>query len=106
MVRALGLGAALAVLLMVVSEMMTLSAAMTTAVLLVLVVALVWVVVRLVVGGALALLFLRLISAEARKGMGAGGVSETTVRMLVVLGMVLSVVRVSWRVGRPLSLVA
>ena len=106
MVRALGLGIALVALLLVVSEVVVLSTTMITVVLLVLVMTLVWVVVRLVVGGALALLFLRLVSAEARKGMGAGGVSETTARMFVVLGTVLSVMGITRRVGRPLSLVA
>ena len=106
MVRALGLGIALVALLLVVSEVVDLSTTMITVVLLVLVMTLVWVVVRLVVGGALALLFLRLVSAEARKGMGAGGVSETTARMFVVLGTVLSLMGMTLRVGRLLSLVA
>ena len=45
---------------------------------------LVWVVVRLVVGGALAFLSPRLVSTEVRRGR-AGGVSETTARMFVIL---------------------
>ena len=79
---------------------------MLTVVLLALVMTLDRVAVRLVVGGALALPFLRLVSAEVRKGKRAGGVSETTARMFVVLGAILSVVGVEWREGRPLSPVA
>ena len=79
---------------------------MLTVVLLALVMTLVRVVVRLVVGGALALPFLRLVSAEVRKGKRAGGVSETTARMFVALGAISSVVGVEWREGNPLSLVA
>ena len=106
MVRALGLEAALLVLLSVVSGLVVLSMIMLTVVLLVLVMTLVRVAVRLVVGGALALPFLRLVSTESRKGRRAGGVSETTARMFGVLGAILLVVGVAWRVGRPLSLVA
>ena len=93
-------------LLVVVLEVVILSAAMITTMMIVLVVTLVWVVVRLVVGGALALLFLRLVLAEVRKGMRAGGVSETTARMFVVMGTVLMLMGVIVEVGRLLLLVA
>ena len=106
MIGGLGLGAALVELMVGVLEVDVLSATTITTVMLVLVVTLVWVVVRLVVGGALALLFPRLVLTEARKGMGAGGVSETTARMFVVPGTVLSVMEITLRVGRPLLLVA
>ena len=106
MIGDLGLEAALAELLTVVLEVVVLSATMITAELLVLVMTLVWVVVRLVVGGALALLFLRLVSAEVRKGMGAGGVSETTAMMFVVVGTALMLMEVTVEVGRLLLLVA
>ena len=93
-------------LLAVVLEVVVLSATMITTVMFVLVMTLVWVVVRLVVGGALALLFLRLVLAEVRKGMRAGGVSETTASMFIVMGTDLMLMGVIVEVGRPLLLVA
>jgi len=78
---------------------------MMAAEVLVLGVTLVWVVVRLVVGGALALLFLRSALTEVRRGM-AGGVSETTARMLVVLWTILMLGGLFLVGGRHLSLVA
>ena len=90
---------------MVVLEVVVLSATMITTVMLVLVMTLVWVVVRLVVGGALAILFLRLVLTEVRRGV-AGGVSETTARMFVVLGTVLVLAGMIVEGGRLLLLVA
>ena len=66
---------------------------------------LVWVVVRLVVGGALVFLFPRLVSTEVRRGM-AGGVSETTARMFVVLRTIRLLGGLFLEGGRHLSLVA
>ena len=106
MLVGLGLGATLEVLLVALLGVDVLSATTITTVLIVLVVTLVWVVVRLVVGGALALLFLRLVLAEVRKGMRAGGVSETTARMFVVLRTILMLVGLIVERGRLLLLVA
>ena len=64
---------------------------------------LVWVVVRLVVGGALALLIPRSISTGVREGM-AGGVSETTARMFVFLRTIQGLGLLLLGVGRHLSL--
>ena len=106
MIVGLGLGATLEVLLVALLGVGVLSATTITTVLIVLVVTLVWVVVRLVVGGALALLFLRLVLAEVRKGMRAGGVSETTARMFVILRTIRLMGGIFLEGGRPLLLAA
>ena len=90
---------------MTLARVDALSPTMMAAGMMVLGVTLVWVVVRLVVGGALAILFLRLVLTEVRRGM-AGGVSETTARMLVVLWTILMLGGLFVVGGRHLSLVA
>ena len=95
---------------MTLTRMEALSPTMMAAEMVVLGVTLVWVVVRLVVGGALALLLLHLVcnccsQTEVRRGM-AGGVSETTARMLVVLWTILMLGGLFLAGGRRLSLVA
>ena len=86
------LTAVLLLLIMLVLGVLTLSVAIMATTVPVLVVTLVRVVVRLVVGGAPVLLFLRLVSAEVRKGMRTGGFPETIAGMLVGLRTVLIVV--------------
>ena len=106
MIVGLGLEAALVELMVILLRVDALSPTTMATVMLVLVVTLVWVVVRLVVGGALALLFLRLVLTEVRKGMRAGGVSETTARMFVVLRTVLVLEGLTVEGGRLSLLVA
>ena len=105
MIVGLGLLAALVELMVTLTRMDALSPTMMAAKMVALGVTLVWVVVRLVVGGALAILFLRLVLTEVRGGM-AGGVSETTARMLVVLWTILMLGGLFLAGGRHLSLVA
>ena len=102
-----GVAWTVAVPLSVVSGMMLMLIVVSALILLALVMTLVRVVVRLAVGGALALPFLRFpVSAAALEGRRAGGVSETTARMLLVLRAILAVVGVAWMVARPSLLVA
>ena len=92
MVRALGLEAALAVLLLAVLGEVLMMLVVIVIVLLALVMTLVRVGVRLVAGGALALPSPRDTFADnAWRVWRAGGVSETTARMFVALGVVLAV---------------
>ena len=79
------LRATLLLLIVLVSGVLILSVAMMATTILVLVVTLVRVVVRLVVGGALALHFLHLASARVWGGRKAGGFPETTARVFVIL---------------------
>ena len=106
MVRALGLESALAILLSVVLIWVLLTIEVIVTVLLLLVMALVRVEVRLVVGGALALPSPRDPFADNDWGVwGAGGVSGTTARMFVAVGVDLAIPMMACATGKPLLLV-